>query len=239
MDNSKPKIRLRSPRYPSHSLDEAIEYVSRIYVGVHRSPIDPDTAYKLMGFAGKSGASATALGSIRQYGLIEGSGDNTKVSNLALSILEPESLYEKAQSIERAAFEPAVFNSTRDRFGGKIPPSDEPIRAYLIRELGFSKSGVDDCIRALRGTISLLPQVLDADNLEEEKDVEVNSPEDEPTTTSLESAPLASGPNSQYFRIPVSRECVAEITFKGALSAEAIERLIQHIQLMGDVWAED
>ena len=239
MENAKPNVRKRSPRYPSHALDEALAYVSRIYEGVHRSAIDSDTAYKLMGFAGKSGASATALGSVRQFGLIEGLGDNTRVSDLALSILEPESDSEKVVSMEKAAFEPAVFQSVRERFGGKVPPADEPIRAYLIRELGFSKSGVDDCIAALRKTISLLPQIIGGSTLDQtiqHGDTITESAIFEASDHPLDSAPSRS--QTQIFRLPISKECTAEISFIGKLDTAAIERLIQHVSLMKEVWAE-
>src|SRR4051812_23505010 len=87
--------RTRSPRAPKHSLQEAIGFAQAIYDAVHRSQIDSNTAFRLMGFAGKSGSSATALGSMRQFGLIEGLGEKTRITDLALKILEPASAFER------------------------------------------------------------------------------------------------------------------------------------------------
>src|SRR5687767_518889 len=138
--------RTRSPRAPRRALNDALRYARVIYNAVHRSPIDSITAYKLMGFSGKSGSSATALGSVRQFGLVEGTGDKTRISNLALKVLEPASEAEHAHALAEAANVPEVFRAIFDRFERRIPPSDEPLRAFLIRELSFSPTGAKECI---------------------------------------------------------------------------------------------
>src|SRR5438552_19206228 len=79
----------RSPRYPRYPLEAAIGYARRLYDGAHRSLVETSTAYKVMGFTGKTGASATALGAVRQYGLIEAPKGGVRISALGLQLLEP------------------------------------------------------------------------------------------------------------------------------------------------------
>src|SRR5690348_13821755 len=99
----------RSPRYPRYPLQAAISYGKRLYDGAHRSLVDTNTAYKVMGFAGKTGASATALGAVRQYGLIEAPKGGVRISSLGLQILEPSNKEEYIDALHVAADRPTVF----------------------------------------------------------------------------------------------------------------------------------
>lgn len=233
--------RSRSPRAPKHSLRQAIDYARLIYKGVHRSPIDAMTAFELMGFTGKSGASATSLGSIRQFGLIEGTGDKTRVSELALAIFEPSSEQERAEAIIEAANKPEVFRSINDRFNGRVPTADEPIRAFLIRELGFSRGGSEETIASLRSTeqdvqearaqltSTASPRGPQESQIEDRKD----------RSQSREYAEVQTSAPRKILHIPLTKECSAELQLIGDVSERAIANLIRHIELMKDVWAED
>ena len=224
-----PNERSRSPRFPSYSIRDAIVYAEKIYQGVHRSSIDAQTAFRLMGFAGKSGASATALGSVRQYGLIEGVGDGTRISQLGLRILEPVSAEERSEAILEAAQKPEVFRAVLSRFDGKVPVADEPVRAFLIRELGFSKTGAEDCLTSLRETYEMI-----GDSAESVKQA-----------LPVNSIPLAVGesqtreaPLGETMRIPLTKDCSVEMRFSGSVSEKAMTNLIRHVELMKEVWAD-
>jgi hypothetical protein len=216
-----------------------------IYDGVHRSPIDAETAYRLMGFSGKTGTSAKALATLRQYGLIEGIGENTRVTDLALAILEPASKEERARSIFTASRRPDVFEAVLGRFDQRVPQADEPIRAYLIRELGFQKNSSDELIRVMRETLQFA---------EDERTDESNS---EPSRESGEqSVSETIDPNavdwnptklvrpdvieaSQVASIPLTRESRAELKIYGPLTERAIKNLIRAIELLADVWMDE
>jgi len=236
-------VRKRSPRFPSHSVVEAVEFVRRIYDGVHRSQIDSITAIKLMGFSGKSGASAAALGSVRQYGLIEGIGEKTRVSELALGILEPASDGERLDSMREASKQPEVFRLLYDRFDGRIPTANEPLRAFLIRELGFSKNGADECIKSLRESMNQIGDSSLANFPESEAVSKTESASDNSSAKNLVSdvAPAAEEltGNVKRLSIPLTRDCSAELMLVGSVSEKALVNLMRHIDLMKEVWAED
>jgi hypothetical protein len=246
MANLAAKDRTRSPRYPSYALEDAIGHAEKIYTGVHRSPVDSNTAYRMMGFSGKSGASAKALGSMRQFGLIDGIGDNTRISDLALKILEPASQGERVGAILAAAMEPGVFKSVSDRFTGKIPSVDEPIRAFLIRDLGFSKSGADECIAALRKTLAYAHAFgLETDTIDNSANANASpaavggdknpAPERESQLTVQANE---SGAN-EFMRVRLSKDCTVELRFEGKVESKALDNLMRYIELQKEVWLED
>src|SRR6478672_1340709 len=124
MPTLSPSERSRSPRFPGYSIKDAIEYAKRIYGGVHRATVPSDTVFRLMGFAGKSGPSSAALGALRQFGLIEGIGERTRITDLALSIVQPASENERIEGVRAAARSPEVFRLIHERFDGHVPPAD-------------------------------------------------------------------------------------------------------------------
>jgi hypothetical protein len=227
----------RSPRAPRYSLAEAVTYVSRIYNGVHRSAIDATTAYQLMGFAGKSGTSATALGSIRQFGLIDGIGDRTRVSDLALRILEPASPDELHAALREALLQPSVFKAIMERFEGRVPAANEPIRAFLIRDMGFSKQGAEDCISALRTSMKQVGDLPNDVALNVDQPAVSDSIENDGSSTEQRREKLPNA--SELIRLPLTKDCTVELRFEGSVTTQAIDNLIKHIDLMKAVWATE
>ena len=247
MSSLSPKERTRSPRFPSQSLSDSLRHVKMIYEGVHRSPIDAETAFSLMGFSGKTGTSAKALASLRQYGLIEGVGGNTRVTDLAMAILEPESFDEHALSIYRASRSPDVFDSVLSRFDQRLPSVDEPIRAYLIRELGFQKNSADDLIHTLRESLALADS-LQVSSAEENADdsaeaiglsempiEDFDRPEAGVQAVATEVAEFP----TQRASIPLGRDSRAELQLYGPLTAKAVGNLSKAIELLADVWTDE
>lgn len=237
--------RTRSPRFPNQTLQDSLRHVESIYAGVHQSPIDSETAFRLMGFSGKTGSSAKALAALRQYGLIEGTGGNTRVTDLAMAILEPESEAEKAQSILNASRSPDVFDSVLARFAQRLPQVDEPIRAFLIRELGFQKNSADDLIRTIRESLAFAEQFTLA--TEQPANDAIATDEASQPLVQLDeaekAAPItAKAPNeetTQTATIPLTRDCRAELQIYGPLTAKAVSNLTKAVELLTSVWEEE
>lgn len=245
MSSLSAKDRTRSPRFPSQNLQDSLRHIRMIYDGVHRSHIDAETAYRLMGFSGKTGTSAKALATLRQYGLIEGMGENTRVTDLALAILEPSSKAERAHAIHRASRTPDVFESVLERFNQRVPQADEPIRAYLIRELGFQKNASDELIRVMRETFQFAEtEQVEGTVAEASRETNATSEASGFSQTDLQEpsdvvAQSASQIPSQSASIPLTRECHAELKIYGPLNERAIKNLIRAIELLADVWKDE
>ncbi|MEL7198118.1 MAG: hypothetical protein AAGL10_07360 [Pseudomonadota bacterium] len=238
----------RSPRYPRISLGEAIAYARRLYDEAHTTKVDSDTAAILMGFRGRSGASAVALGAVRQYGLVDGLRGDLQISDLALEILQPVSTAEQAEAKSKSAFLPEVFGQLRAHFNGNFPRADEPIRAHLIRNMGFSQTGATDCIESLRKTLEEIESVA---GWQPENVTEAKSEEESVADSSSQSPKSSEGPKpaaqpsqepeaagAETILIPLSKNCKAELRLLGEIDEAAINRLIQYIELMKDVWTE-
>lgn len=231
-----PRDRSRSPRFPSYSLSDSIAFAARIYKGVHRSSVDAESAFQLMGFKSRSGASSSALGAVRQFGLIEGISEKTRISDLALRILEPESETEKSSALRFAARQPDVFKTLLERYDGRIPTVDEPIRSFLIRELGFSKAGAEVCLSAFRKTLDFVGDFsiegsapsVNGGNETEPRSVETDLPLIQPSEQS-----------SRSYRVPLSRGCEVDLTFYGQVNDGAISRLIKYLDLMKEGLGDD
>lgn len=238
----------RSPRYPRYDLQTTIAYAKRFYDGAHRSVVDTHTAYRVMGFAGKTGASATALGSVRQYGLVEAPRGGVRISSLGLQILEPASPEEYVDALHVAANQPTVFAQLSIHFEGDFPRSDEPIRAYLIRQLGFSKKGADECISSLRETFSFIESqsVVSAPPGEPVADIQPRTVEAvgqaQGNSTAVGhsiSTQSASEAANDLVVVPLTKDCRVEMRFYGEITDRALAKLVRYVDLMREDWAEE
>lgn len=236
----------RSPRYPRLSLPDALPHAKKLYDGADQSTIDTNTAYRVLGYSGKTGASATVLGALRQYNLVDGLRGDVSISDLALGILQPESERELSKGLMDAFASPEAFSQILDHFSGNVPKSDEPITAFLIRTLGFLRKGASECLKSFResqayveakyvaGT-ELVPVPGDEDSSADKADEPENSRVSE--KGEVESASPKS--SNQFISIPLTKVCSAEIRFDGTVSEDAIERLIAYVELMKPIWSED
>lgn len=99
----------RSPSAPKIPLQQALVSVELLNKKAGRSPLSRLSAAGALGFAGLTGSSLTLLGALNQYGLIDSSDGQVKVSALALRILHPLNTEDKASAISLSALTPDVF----------------------------------------------------------------------------------------------------------------------------------
>ena len=144
--------RTRSPNYPSLSLPEALDKVRLIYQIQHTHGAPREVVVKSMGYAGINGASATAISALSKYGLLEGRGDEIRVSDRAMRFLNPLNDQERSEAILEAAREPLLFQELTEKFPGPLP-NEEVLRNYLIRN-GFAPAAVSGVILAYRETLA-------------------------------------------------------------------------------------
>jgi hypothetical protein len=107
-----------------------------------------------MGYNTLNGASATAISALIKYGLLEGRGEEIKISDRAMRILHPQSPAEKAEAVRDAAAAPELFRELTEKFPGRMP-TEEVVRSYLIRR-GFAEAALSPVILAYRETNEFL-----------------------------------------------------------------------------------
>ncbi|MFQ6027598.1 MAG: hypothetical protein ACE5Q6_08915 [Dehalococcoidia bacterium] len=190
----------RSPNYPSMELSSAIDAVKKIYAKEGRSEMAQEVAVKAMGYNTLNGASRSALGALRHYGLFDAKrGENNgKLSQRALTLsLMPPSANEYKQAVKEAALEPPLF---RDLYQSMPDASDQNLIYHLVTKGEFTHDGAERCSKVFRaaiqfanldgsGMISGYDNGLISDDEEYlDEDDEMNAPIQTPNTHSAEQA---------------------------------------------------
>lgn len=232
----------RSPRYPRQNLSKSIEMTRKLFAGAHRAKIDVDAAAKVIGYAGSGGgAASSALGALRQFGLVDGLRGDVAVSDLAMRILEPMDECERAEALHEAAMKPEIFDRILGQFGGKLPGSDEPVRSFLIRQEGFLAGGANEVIDTLRETLASLPDLTVENKSASKTEVESANTEVEPSDSAL--VPSAAPPHppaiGELITLPLGQNCKAELRLIGDVTAASYARLIRHLELLRDIASEE
>jgi hypothetical protein len=147
--------RSRSPNYPQIGLKEAIQRVSSVYKRDYQAPLTRDLAAERLGYSGLNGKSLAVLAALGKFGLLEGRGEETRVTDLAVRILAfPLGSAERRAALEEAAGRPELFVELDQRFA-RGQASDGAIRAWLITR-GFIPPAAEAAVRAYRETRQLL-----------------------------------------------------------------------------------
>lgn len=153
--------RTRSPNYPNFNLEESLKKADRLYEA-------NDTHYAAWGavasqldYTPTSSSFAKAIGAMAQFGLIQdqGSGENRqiKVSGRYLDIkLNPPDSPQRAAALREAALAPKLHAELWEKYEHKLPPTDDAIRYYLLRERTegtFNRAVADGFIEQLRTSL--------------------------------------------------------------------------------------
>ncbi len=233
--------RSRSPEYPAIGLKEALEKARRVYDKDHTNKISKQVMAAHMGYKSLNGNSLTILSALSKFGLIEGRGDETQVSDLALMIFAHEpGTKERVEAINTAALSPDLFAELNARYPGQA--SDAGIRSYLLTHR-FIPGAADAAIRSYRETKDLVEAENEAyarSNPEAAFQVEMNEREQQAMDDGLSHFPgrgnRASPPNSVE-SASMRKEIIAldegdvVIMFPDGLSTESVADLNDHLQL--------
>lgn len=148
---------VRSPAYPSLSLQDAIDAVAKIESQYRTAPVDREVAAKVLGYSGLTGASNSTLAALAHYGLVERAGKgHMRVTPRARAILHAQNAAEKADNLRAAGFEPDLFRELHERFPDMIPPEDGVV-THLNRQ-GFNQSAVRPAAKAYLSTLAYLQE---------------------------------------------------------------------------------
>jgi hypothetical protein len=131
-----------------------MDKVSVLYKHLHSHAGPREVIARGMGYASLNGSSMSVISALNKYGLLEGRGDEIKISDRAMRIMHPESQEERAAAIREAASEPQLFAELDDRFPGATP-NEELLRNYLLRK-NFAPGAVSQVILAYRETKELV-----------------------------------------------------------------------------------
>lgn len=230
--------RARSPEYPAIGLREAIEKIGKIYQKDYQNPLPKQVIATHMGYKGLSGASLPVVAALSKYGLLEGRGDETRVTDLAVAIIaHPRGTAERTEAIRQAAALPELFAELDRRFqSGKA--SDQAIRSFLMTQK-FIPSAADAAIRAYRDTKSLVETEAEEYSGDSESEKPPMVVETENLTPRGHGQGVPSDANVEVPTVPAAmRKAVfalsegdVTLVFPEGLSAESVEDLKGYMEI--------
>lgn len=139
--------RMRSPNFPTLSLEEAIKVAGELYSKVRKVTVDREAAAKELGYSGLTGRSQKVLGALNQYGFMDNvAKGQCRITDLAEQALHGFPEAEKIGAIHKAAHSPALFDAIFSEFGEKIE-SEHAIRSFLLKR-GFTDRGVESALQS-------------------------------------------------------------------------------------------
>jgi hypothetical protein len=231
----------RSPRYPSISLDRAIQSVKALYQKEGKTAVPPAVAVKAWGYGGMSGPARSRIAALRQYGLIDQPMNGPiRASGRALTLIlrSPDSR-EYGAALQEAALSPPLFRELHD---GWLEASDDALMHHLVSQRGFSDDGARRVIATFRETLAFAR--LGDGPYDEDTDPD-NGMRDDMGAELLESRPRRPTTGSAAFpsdnpslgvdqyRYPLYGGAAAEITFRGGrVTPRDVQLLREYLGLL-------
>ncbi len=190
--------RMRSPNFPSLSLEEAVNFARVIWDKNRKALIPREAAAKDLGYTGLTGRSMTVLGALNQYGLVEVTAKGqTRVTQTAEEIFIgfPEEV--KRGAVSKAGRAPTLFREIYDKYDGDVP-GENAIRSFLFQK-GFTNDGVEKALKSFNATNRFVEIYGDSESYRHDDEA---APELAPEMQSQEREPMQSQPQS---RIPTQQ----------------------------------
>lgn len=144
-------------RYPSLSLEQAVERLGILYSRERLNVTPVDVIVQHWGFKSIStGPASTAYSAVKQFGLLDESGQGTQrkasISERGRTILTaPHDV--QVEELRAAALEPTMNRLIWERYGTHTG-SPESFRWYLVKELGFSDTGAKEFAKQYQATVA-------------------------------------------------------------------------------------
>jgi hypothetical protein len=144
----------RSPNYPFLTLGEALDAIRPVLKAEHRNKMSRQVLAAHLGYSSISGRALAKMGALKAYGLVEGVGDDTRVSADALICVEaPEDDPERLDALRRCAMKPTIFREIAREF--ETLPSDHNLRFWLIKR-GYTPDAAGKAVQTYLATMRLV-----------------------------------------------------------------------------------
>ncbi len=144
----------RSPRYPNVALGEAISRARAIYEKEHMSPLTPNVAAEAMGYGSLNGTSLKMISSLKKYGLLEGRGNDVRLTKDAqVLIIDSPNDVDYQAAMRRCALNPEIFIEIERQF--QKSGSERNISVYLEKQ-GYKPDAASLVARNFKETMALV-----------------------------------------------------------------------------------
>ncbi|MER8657260.1 hypothetical protein [Mesorhizobium sp. M0847] len=230
----------RSPNYPAIDLGAAIEAVEPVFLKEKRNKMPRLILAQHLGYGGLNGRALGVIGALRAYGLMEGTGDDTRVSEDAIILLNaPADADERHDAMERCAFRPNLFKELRGRFPDT--PS-EGVLKYTLIKMDFTPEAAGKATQNYLATLALVADSPKAYNppAQTQEDAQMEpeqTAEQHPKAKPFSWARNIAQKNAEQAQSGMRQEVITldegdvVISFPEALSFESFQDLEAHLQL--------
>lgn len=173
--------KVRSPNYPLMSLGPALDAIRPAFKNENRNKMSRSVLAKHMGYNSLNGRALGKIGAVRAYGLIDGSGDELRISDDAIkALMAPTGSNERLEALARLAARPILFRELNKEF--PTMPSIDNVKYNLIKR-GFTPDAAEKAAKSYLATFNLVGGIQDEYNpsdadseAEEEMQPEITNP---------------------------------------------------------------
>lgn len=238
----------RSPKYPQLPLREAIERVGRVYKANRTYRVEKVSVARALGYGGVNGASVSLIGTLKQYGFLEENKEGVMVTQAAITILRaPEGDPDKAQALRTAAFAPKIFTDLHEVYGKDLSelPAETTLQ-YRLEQRGFLEKAAGEVIRTYRDNLEFVSEEAaehaQAETVDEQQ-MEASQMQVQPSNVSQAASVVSSNRPTvtaeeetftETLQYRISGNSKVRLLFDGAVTQEAIEKLIAYLELGKD-----
>jgi hypothetical protein len=146
--------KVRSPNYPVVDLSGALVMARKLFDKDGRNRVSKQALASHLGHDTLSGPALGKIGALRAYGLVDGNGDDNRITDDAVTaLMAPDGTPDKAEALRRLAFAPGLFREIRKDF--LSPPSDSNLRYWLVKR-GFSAEAAAKAAKTYLATVALV-----------------------------------------------------------------------------------
>jgi hypothetical protein len=148
--------KVRSPNYPVMDLGAALEAVRPAWKAENRNKMSKKVLAGHMGYTSLNGRALGRIGAVRAYGLIDGSGDELRISDDAITALaSPDKVgYVYKDALKRLAFKPQVFQDIQKQFPASLP-SEQNLSFWLVQQ-NFTQDAAGKAAKTFLATMRLV-----------------------------------------------------------------------------------
>jgi len=151
MDNAHLKSkgqRQKSPNAPAYGLQECLEDTRKIFRVENQVPTSRESIAEHLGLAALSGPFNRKLSSLRQYGLLDSTGKDLRVSDLFLRIDHASDEGDRRRSLREALGRPTIFQGLLAQYENSGTPSDINLTNQLVLKYRFTKKNAETVAKA-------------------------------------------------------------------------------------------
>jgi hypothetical protein len=220
----------RSPNYPTTDLHSALEAVRPAWRADNRNKMSRAALAKHMGYNSLNGRALTKLGAVRAYGLIDGAGDDLRISDDAVvALANPDKQSPQYRgALVRLALKPQLFQDIKKEFPNDLP-SEHNLVFWLVQR-GYTEKAAGKAAKSYLGTMRLTTGESGEYNLpaNEEEDAVVTPAAPNLKVRNPPPPPPKPGMLQEIFTL---EEGPVTLTFPSTLSGESYQDLADHLEI--------